>query len=85
MKNEYQFFSVVTKLSVGDKNDWPSQWPRGLRLEPSSPARTLGSWIRIPFEAWMSECVYSVCAVLCAGSGLGDGLIPVPRSPTDCV
>jgi hypothetical protein len=38
-----------------------SQWPRGLRQEPSSPARTLGSWIRIPLEAWMSVCIYSVC------------------------
>jgi hypothetical protein len=25
-----------------------SQWPRGLSYEPSSPARTLGSWVRIP-------------------------------------
>jgi hypothetical protein len=30
-------------------------------------------------------CVYSVCAVLCAGSGLANGLIPRSRSPTDCV
>jgi hypothetical protein len=35
--------------------------PRDLRHETSSPARTLGSWVRIPFEAWMSVCVYSVC------------------------
>jgi hypothetical protein len=28
-----------------------SQWPRGLRQEMSSPARTLGSWVRIPLEA----------------------------------
>jgi hypothetical protein len=37
-----------------------SQWPRCLRHELSSPARTLGSWVRIPLEAWMSVCVYSV-------------------------
>jgi hypothetical protein len=37
-----------------------SQWPRGLRHEPSSPAQTLGSWVRIPLEAWISVCVYSV-------------------------
>jgi hypothetical protein len=38
-----------------------SQWPRGLRQEQSSLARTLGSWVRIPLEAWLSVCVYSVC------------------------
>jgi hypothetical protein len=38
-----------------------SQWPRGLRHEPPSPARTLGSWVRVSLEAWMSVCVYSVC------------------------
>jgi hypothetical protein len=37
-----------------------SQWPRSLRHEKSSPARTLGSWIGIPLKAWMSVCVYSV-------------------------
>jgi hypothetical protein len=37
-----------------------SQWPRGLRHELSSPARTMGSWVRIPPKAWMSVCVYSV-------------------------
>jgi hypothetical protein len=37
-----------------------SQWARGLRHELSSLARTLGSWVRIPLEAWMSVCVYSV-------------------------
>jgi hypothetical protein len=47
-----------------------SQWPRGLRHELCSPARTLGSWVRISFEAWMSVYFYSVCVVLCVGSGL---------------
>jgi hypothetical protein len=41
-----------------------SQWPRGLRHELSSPARTLGSWIRIPLE-WMSVCSYSVFVLPC--------------------
>jgi hypothetical protein len=36
-----------------------------LRHELSSPAQTLGLWVRIPFEALMSVCVYSVCVVLC--------------------
>jgi hypothetical protein len=34
-----------------------SQWPRGLRHELSSPARTLGSWVRILLEAWIYVCV----------------------------
>jgi hypothetical protein len=36
------------------------EWPRSLRHELSSSAQTLGSWVRIPLEAWMSVCVYSV-------------------------
>jgi hypothetical protein len=46
-------FRVVIRMS-------PSQWPLGLRHEPSSPARILGSGVRVPLEAWMSVCVYSV-------------------------
>jgi hypothetical protein len=42
-----------------------SQWPRGIRYESSSPTRTLGSWVRILLEAWMSACVYSVFALSC--------------------
>jgi hypothetical protein len=44
--------------------------PRGLRHELSSLARTLGSWVRIPLEAWMSVCVYSVFVL---GSGIATG------------
>jgi hypothetical protein len=47
-----------------------SQWPRGLRHELSSLARTLGSWVRILLGAWMSVCV---CVALCVGSGLATG------------
>jgi hypothetical protein len=36
----------------------------------SSPAWTLGSWVRIPLEAWMFVCVYSVFVLSCVGSGL---------------
>jgi hypothetical protein len=36
-----------------------SQWPRGVMHEMSSPARTLGSWVRIPLQAWMLFCIYS--------------------------
>jgi hypothetical protein len=41
---------------------WRSQWSRGLRHKLSSPARTLGSWVRIQLKAWMFVCVYSVFA-----------------------
>jgi hypothetical protein len=51
-----------------------SQRARDLRRELSSPAQTLGSWVRIPPETWMSVCVYSVCVVMCVGSGLQTGL-----------
>jgi hypothetical protein len=31
----------------------------------SSPARTVGSWVRIPLEAWMSVCIYFVFVLSC--------------------
>jgi hypothetical protein len=33
--------------------------------EESSPARTLGSGVRIPFEAWMCVRVYSLFVLFC--------------------
>jgi hypothetical protein len=33
--------------------------------EPSSPARTPGSWVRITLEAWMPVCVHSVFVLFC--------------------
>jgi hypothetical protein len=54
-----------------------SQWPHGLTYELSSFAWTLGSWVQIPLDTWMSVCVYSVCVVLCAGSGLVTGWSPI--------
>jgi hypothetical protein len=44
-----------------------------LRHEPSCPAQTLGSWVRIPLKSLMSVCVYFVCVVLCLGSGFATG------------
>jgi hypothetical protein len=41
------------------------QWPRGLRYELSSLARTLRSWVRIPLNTWISVCVYSVFVLFC--------------------
>jgi hypothetical protein len=62
----------------------PSQWPRGLTHEMSSPAQTLGSWVLIPFEAWIAVHISSVFVLSCVDSGLATGLITRPRSPTDC-
>jgi hypothetical protein len=50
-----------------------SQWLRGLRHEPSSPAPTLGSWARVPLKASMFVGVYSVFVLSCIGSGLTTG------------
>jgi hypothetical protein len=53
----------------------------GLRYEQSSPSLTLGLWVRIPLELWMSVCIYSVCVYVAALHGL----IPRPRSPAERV
>jgi hypothetical protein len=59
-----------------------SQWPRGLKHELSSPARTLGSWVQIPLEAWMSLC----CVVLfCVYVAALRRAYPRLKSPNDCV
>jgi hypothetical protein len=31
----------------------------------AAPAQTLGSWVRILLESWMSVCVYSVFVLSC--------------------
>jgi hypothetical protein len=60
------------------------QWPRSLGHEISSPARTLGSWARIPLMAWMLFGVYSVFVLSCVGSSLASGWSPVQGVlPTD--
>jgi hypothetical protein len=41
----------------GSSWDVADQWQRGLRHELSSPARTLGSWVRILFKTLMSVLV----------------------------
>jgi hypothetical protein len=39
-----------------------SKWPRYLRNELSSLARTLGSWVRNPLKAWTSVlCAFNLC------------------------
>jgi hypothetical protein len=61
----YLFSSILIRLLLylfndTDSSECRSQWQRGLRHELSPPAQTLGSWVRIPLEAWMSVCIYSV-------------------------
>jgi hypothetical protein len=65
---------------------WRSLWPRGLRHQQSSLARKLGSWVRIQLKAWMSVCAFilRLCCPVCRQRPC-DGLIPCPRSPTNCV
>jgi hypothetical protein len=63
--------SVFFRLNFSISNIRRSQWSRGLSHELSSLGQKLGSWVRIPFEAWMSVCIYSVFVL---GSGLATGL-----------
>jgi hypothetical protein len=54
-------------------------WPRGLKHELPSLARTLGLWVRIPLEARMSVCVYSVFVLsigLATGLSFVHGVVP---------
>jgi hypothetical protein len=51
----------------------------------ASSVRTLGSWVRILLEAWMSVYIYSVLMLSCVGSGLATGWSPVQGVlPTVC-
>jgi hypothetical protein len=52
-----------------------------LPITVAAPARTLGSWVRIPLEAWMSV----LCTFILCWQRPFHGLIPRPRSPTDCI
>jgi hypothetical protein len=62
----YEFVSLISDISR-------SQWPRGLRHELSSSARTLGSWVRVVPEAWIFVYVYSVFVLTCIGSDSATG------------
>jgi hypothetical protein len=61
-----------------------SQHPRCWKHEMSSPAQTLGSWIRILVEAWMFAFI--LFALSCVGSGLATGWSPLQGVlPTVCL
>jgi predicted PurR-regulated permease PerM len=59
------------------------EWPLVLRHGMTSPARTLGSWVRNALEARMSAFIL-VCVVLFMYRHW-DRLIPRPSRPTDCL
>jgi hypothetical protein len=60
-------------IKIFNQRKFLSQWQRGLRQELSLPAQTLGSWVRIPLEAWISVRVSSARVLSCVGSGLPSG------------
>jgi hypothetical protein len=54
--------------------------------DPAVFARSnAGVVVSNPTRGRISVCVYSVFVLSCIGSGLATGLIPRPRSPTDCL
>jgi hypothetical protein len=62
---EDSLHNLSSKITVTDHESGRSQWPRALRHELYSLARTLRSWVRIPLKARMSVCVYSVFVFFC--------------------
>jgi hypothetical protein len=66
-KRSVKFVYICTRVSINIRRftNNRSQWPRGLRHELSSPARTLGSQVRIPLKSWIYVCVYSVFVLFC--------------------
>jgi hypothetical protein len=75
--SKFLFGSLLHKIIETRRPLIRSQRPRGLRHEMSSSAWTLGSWVRIPLEAWMFACVYSVSVLSRVGRGLATGWSPV--------
>jgi hypothetical protein len=65
----------ILTFHSGKKHLCQSQWPRSLRLR-SAAERLLGSWVRIPPEAWVSV---SCTVFVLSGRGLCDGPIPRPE------
>jgi hypothetical protein len=60
IKNQMAEEVMILKYLENIVPSCQSQWQCDLRHELPSTAQTLGSWVRIPLEAWMSVCVYSV-------------------------
>jgi hypothetical protein len=73
-----------TTFSVKCSIQRRSQWPRSLTHELSSPAQTLGLWVRITFEALISV-IYSVFVLSCVQVAALRRADPRPRRPSDSV
>jgi hypothetical protein len=75
MRVSYLINLIVSDLITLIIFDGRSRWPRGLRHELSSLARTLGSWVRILLKAWMSVYAFilCLCCPVCIGSDLATG------------
>jgi hypothetical protein len=57
-KNKNVYISVEgDALKHSSPINSQSQWPRGIRHEMTSLARTVELWDRIPLKAWMFVCV----------------------------
>jgi hypothetical protein len=81
MAEDLRYFVVSSKerienkwgLNEERKKKYRSQWPRYLRHEMFTPSQTVGSWVRIPVDAWMSFRVSSMFVLSCICSGLATG------------
>jgi hypothetical protein len=71
--NKYQLHLMDIKEEVSR-----TRWPRGLRHEPSSLARSLRSWVRIPLEEWISVYAFMLCLCYSVATGWSpvQGVIP---------
>jgi hypothetical protein len=65
IQKRYRFNHIVEshdrEIRKATRSQSRSQWPGRLTHELSSVAQTLGSWVRIPLEAWMSMCAFILC------------------------
>jgi hypothetical protein len=64
-RQQIRWLALVCQVCTYLNTNSRPQWLRGLRHEPSSPTRTLGSSVRIPLKAWIPMCVYSVFVLFC--------------------
>jgi hypothetical protein len=80
VKDNSEEATFVT-LGITKCNEFRSQWPRGLRHGMSSPARTLGSWVRIPVWTWMFAFILFVLSYVSSGLATGwsfvEGVLPI--------
>jgi hypothetical protein len=79
-KRKEERITVKDRNKAGCKQREQAHCQRGLGRVTPSIAGTLGSWLQIPFRAWI--CVRDflfVCAVLCNWRPC-EGMIPCPRS-----